>query len=157
MTNEPEASPSQMVAGLIAKRAEIANAIEGLQRQVKSAVSDLDRVEATLRIFKPDIDLSELVTRPVPPPYAAFKGEISRILLGALRATKSPLSTRHLAEVVMKERGMPLGDLKLHRTIQQRVGASLNNWKRVKKVLKSSPGVDGLLLWELDEDAFRAS
>lgn len=80
--------------------------------------------------------------------------EISRILLTALRSSQVPLSTRALTEVVMKERGLRVDDLKLRRTMQNRVGASLNNWKRVKKVLKSSTGPDGVLIWKFEGDPF---
>lgn len=70
----------QMALGLIAKRREIAANIEELQHQLRGAVSQLDRIDATIRIFQPDIDLCEFGARPVPPPHAAFKGEISAIM-----------------------------------------------------------------------------
>jgi hypothetical protein len=146
-----------VLTALIYKRREIAGQIEDLQRRLKLAVTELDNVESTIRIFKPDIDLSQHGPRPVPPPHTAFKGELSRILMDALRATKVPLSTRHLAEVVMKERGMQMDDLKVRRIFQQRVGASLNNWKRVKKILKSTPGPGDMLMWEIDRERIAAA
>lgn len=150
--NRPAKALPHVLTALIAKRREIAGQIEDLQRRLKLAVIELDNVESTIRIFKPDIDLSEYGPRPVPPPHAAFKGELSRILMDELRGATMALSTRHLAEVVMKGRGMPLDDLKVRRIMQQRVGASLNNWKRVKKVLKSTPGPGDMLMWEIDRD-----
>src|ERR1700761_4349552 len=83
-----------VLTALIAKRREIAGQIEDLQRRMKLAVTELDNVESTIRIFKPDIDLSDFGPRPVPPPHAAFKGELSRILIDALHKTTIPLSTR---------------------------------------------------------------
>src|ERR1700729_1723516 len=85
-----------VVTGLIAKRREIAGQIEDLQRRIKQAVVDMDHVEASIRLFNPDIDLDEILPRPVPPPHHAFKGEVSRILLEAMRKTTRPLSTRDL-------------------------------------------------------------
>lgn len=41
--------------------------------------------------------------------------------------------------------------------LQRRLGASLNNWKRVKKVLKSSPGPGDMLLWEIDRERIEAT
>lgn len=138
-----------MVAGLIAKRQEIAAQIESLQGQVKAATAALDRVEATMRIFKPDLDVSQFPIRPVPPAHQAFKGEITRIVLAAIRAAPEPPTVRELTEIVMRERGLPVGDLKLLRVMQGRVGSMLNHWKRVKKILRSIKGADGILRWEI--------
>jgi hypothetical protein len=150
MSTEPKPSIGQMVEGLSDKRHEIAGTIEGLQLQVKKAVADLDRVEATIRIFKPDIDLSELPARPVPPIHSAFKGEVSRIIFGAMRAAKRPMTCRELTEILMRERGLPIEDKKLMRTMTGRVGSMLNHWRRVRGVLKSSPGEGQTLLWEIN-------
>lgn len=153
---KPGKALPHVLTALIAKRREIAGQIEDLQRRLKLAVTELDTVESTIRIFSPDIDLSEYGPRPVPPPHTAFKGELSRILIDALRASKVPMNTRQLTEIVMKDRGLPVDDLKVRRIMQQRVGSSLNNWKRVKKVLKSSPGPGDMLIWEIDRDRIAA-
>ena len=139
-----------VVTGLIEKRREIAGRIEDLQRQMREAVCDLDHIEAALRIVKPDLDLEAIMPRPVPPPHAAFKGEVSRILLDTLRRTTRPLSTRDLTLVLMRERGLKTDDAKLVRIMQQRVGSSLNHWKR-RGYLKPTPAQDlkGMLLWEI--------
>lgn len=138
----------EMVAGLIAKRQEIARTIGCLQEQVRSATFDLDRIEATLRLFKPDIDLGEMSVRPVPPAHHAFRGEVTRIVFAMLRRAGVPVSTGDLAAGVMNARGLPSGDLKLRRVMLQRVGAMLAHW-RGRGVLRSSPGPEKMLLWEI--------
>jgi len=155
--NRPPQALAHVVTGLIAKRREVAGQIEDLQRRLKIAVAEIDHVESTIRIFEPDIDLSEFGARPVPPPHTAFKGELSRILIDALKATDVPLNTRQLTEIVMKDRGMRVDDLRARRIMQQRFGASLNNWKRVKKILKSSPGPGDMLNWEIDRNRIAAA
>src|SRR5690348_9488489 len=120
--NRPRKALSHVLTGLIAKRREIAGQIEDLQRRLKVAVTELDSVESTIRIFDPDIDLSPFGPRPVPPPHNAFKGELSRILIDTLKASAVPLSTGKLTEVVMKERGIPLDDLRARRVMLRRVG-----------------------------------
>ena len=55
-----------VISGLIRKRAEIAGQIESLQTQLRAAVVALDNVEATLRLFAPDIDLAAHGERKVP-------------------------------------------------------------------------------------------
>lgn len=142
-------SPDQMVAGLIAKRQEIAAQVEALQSQVKAATAALDRIEATMRIFKPDLDTLQFPVRPVPPAHQAFKGEITRIVFAAIRASETPLTARELAEIVMQERGLPVQDLKLLKVMQSRVGSMLNHWRRVKKILRSEGGSDGVLRWRI--------
>lgn len=147
MSDDTKALP-HVVTGLIAKRREIAGKIEDLQRQLKLAVTDLDHVEASIRIFAPDIDLGEHGPRPVPPPHAAFKGEVSRILLETLRKTPAPMSTQDLTRVLMRERGLPYDDLKARRTILRRVSSSLISW-RSRGVVKSSPGPGQMNKWEV--------
>ncbi len=76
-----------VVTALIRKRAEIAGQIEHTQTQLRQLVIDLDNLDATLRLFKPDIDLEEIRPKPLPPRHHAFKGEVSRIVLDTLEAT----------------------------------------------------------------------
>ena len=55
-----------------------------------------------IRLFKLDIDLEEIAPRVVPPPHAAFKGEVSRVILDTLRKTTRPLSTRDVTYALMR-------------------------------------------------------
>jgi hypothetical protein len=112
-------------------------------------VIDLERIEATLWLFKPDLDLEQIGPRPAPPPYSAFKGELTRILFASLRAASRPMTTNELTEEMMKVRGLPIEDRKLFRVMMQRVGSLCNHWRRVKGVLKSSPGPGKMLCWEI--------
>ena len=142
-----------VVTGLIEKRREIAGRIEGLQAQMRQAVADLDHIEAALRIMKPDLDLEEVMPRPVPPPHAAFKGEVSRIVLDTLRQTTRPLTTRDVTLALMRARGLNTDDPKLVRIMIQRVGACLGHWQR-RGYLKSAPGpgIKGLYVWTIADN-----
>ncbi len=55
------------IQGLLRKRAEMAGAAEGLRAQLNGKLSALDHIDATIRIFKPDIDLADLPERIAPP------------------------------------------------------------------------------------------
>ena len=57
MSDDTKALP-HVATARIAKRRELAGLIEDLQRQLKIAVCDLDHIEASLRIFVPDLDLA---------------------------------------------------------------------------------------------------
>ena len=138
-----------VISGLIAKRAELAGHIEHLQGELKRVIVELDHIDAALRIFEPQIDFEAITPRRVPNAHHAFRGEVSRIVLETLRRSGTPMSTHAITDAVMKERGLDVTDAKLHRLMQQRVGACLNHWRRKRGVLKSTPGAGGLLVWEV--------
>jgi hypothetical protein len=133
-----------VVTALIKNRAEIAGLIEHHQTMLRQAIIDLDNLDVALRLFVPDIDLEEIRPRPVPPRHAAFKGEVSRIVLAALREAKEPMTTQQLARHVMAERGLNTADKRLLRTIGKRVGAFMRHWRGCKTV-RSFKGSGSLL------------
>ncbi len=137
-----------VVTALIKKRSDLAAEIEHLQRQLKQTVIQLDHVEATLRIFQPDIDLGEFMPRRVPTAHHAFRGEMSRIILETLRETERPLSSIQLAETVMRARGLDIEDKVLRRTMVKRVGACLRHWK-MRRAVKSIGKQGELNCWEV--------
>jgi hypothetical protein len=154
MTKPVERLPDEkplphVLTALIAKRSELAGLIENLQGQVKQAAVHLDNVEATIRLFAPDIDLTPYNPRPVPPIHHAFRGETSRIVLETIRNAAGPLSTNQMTETIMKARGLDLNDLRMRRVMQQRVGACLRHWEKDRGVIRSAKGPGQVLLWEL--------
>lgn len=136
------------VAGLVRKRAELAGEIEGAQTHLRQLIIDLDHLDATLRIFRPDIDLEDIRPKPLPPRHSAFRGEVARIILDTLRQTQESMTTRDLALHVMAERGLNTADKGLVRVVQKRVGACLR-WHRSKGALRSSQGPGQFMLWEI--------
>src|SRR5690606_9031496 len=95
-----------VVTALIRKRAEIAGQLEAAQNHARQLVIDLDHVDATLRLYVPDIDLEEIKPKPLPPRHAAFRGEVSRLILEALRVAPEGMTAQALAQHFMAERGM---------------------------------------------------
>lgn len=136
------------INALIRKRAEIAGKIENLQGQLKAATVELDHVEATLRIFAPTIDIVTLGPRKVPPAHHAYHGEVTRIVLEALRTAAAPLATTELARRVMVERGLDTTDTALSRTMAKRIGACLRHWQQ-KGTIRSMAGPGQVYLWEV--------
>jgi hypothetical protein len=137
-----------VLAGLIRKRAEIAGQLEHAQSRVRQLIIDVDNVDATIRLFAPDIDLEEIRPKPVPPRHTAFHGEVSRIILGTMRETGFPLTTRDITLRVMAERGLNVADPRLFRTIQKRVGAALRAM-RARGTALSESGRGSNLRWRL--------
>jgi hypothetical protein len=78
-----------VISGLIAKRAELGGRIEFAQAELRQMLIDLDSLDATIRLFDPEIDLVEIKPKPLPARNQAFRGEVSRIVLGTLRKAES--------------------------------------------------------------------
>jgi len=135
------------INGLIRKRAEIAGKIEHEQTVLRQLIIDLDNIDAALRIFKPDIDLEEIKPQPLPPRHAAFKGQVTQAVFKYLREAKGPLTSKQMAEMLMKERGLNTLDKKLVVLITKRVGAGLKHY-RGRGLLRSVKGPDGFMLWD---------
>jgi hypothetical protein len=136
-----------VLSGLIEKRREIAGQIEAVQMQLRQLIIDIDNVDATIRLFQPDIDLEEIRPKPLPPRHTAFKGEVQRIVLGALRDTGIALTTKDITIRVMSERNLNLNDKKLVRIVSKRVGACLKH-HRNKGLVRSERRGAGMA-WEI--------
>jgi hypothetical protein len=126
-----EAKRSPIVAGLIAKRAELAGVIVDLQRQIDQHRADLAHIDGVLRILASDIDPEAIKPKR---PYRRsmyFEGrELSRLILAALRTAAEPLSVDALAERAMTEKGFDLTDAILRTAIRGQVKSALRRLRR---------------------------
>lgn len=137
-----------VVSALVRKRAELAGQIEHAQDKLRQLVIDLDAIDAAIHIFDPSIELQEIKARPVPPRHQAFKGEVTRIVLGALRNAKKPLTTHEIAQRVMAERGLDSANQRLLKTVQKRTAACLRHWQH-KGITSKQQGPGQFMLWEM--------
>jgi len=110
------------VAGLIEKHRYIAGQIEATRKTLNALVFDLEAVEHTIRLFDPDAQLGR--AKPLPSKDAAFKGEMRRDVLAALRAAQEPLTSLDIARQVIVRRKLP-SDHKSVIVFRKRVGACL--------------------------------
>jgi hypothetical protein len=139
---------THVLSALLAKRAELAGLINHHHLQLRNLTIQLNSLDATIRIFKPDVDLEAIKPKPLPPRNAAFQGEVTRAILDKLRRTQRAMSTRELALAVMEARGLDNADASLLRTIVKRVNATLkHHWNR--GVLTSERGPDHHMLWDI--------
>ena len=127
---------SHVVTAFIGKRAELTGQIERAQTTLRQLIIELDNLDATIRLFKPDIDLEELRPQPVPPRHSAFKGEISRLVMDTLRQSRAPLTTRDLARCVMIHRGLNVADKRLVKVVGKHVGPCLRH-NRAKGLVRA--------------------
>jgi len=150
MDTRPDKALPHVVTALIAKRAELAGRIEHLQEELRQAVIDLGNVEATLRIFAPDVEIPNLAPRQVPPALPPMRGDTTRIVLSAIHAAERPSTINELTEVVMRARGLDVENVTLFRVMSKRVGACLRNLKNERGVLRSMPGPGQQHLWQMN-------
>ena len=143
-----DADSPNLLNGLVAKRAEIAGQIEANQAALRKLVADLDAVEATIRVFDPNVDLDAIHPRPVPPRHAAFKGEVTRIVFDCLREAQAPMTSREIALRLMEWRKLDPGDAGLVTLMTKRVGACLKA-KKEQGIVRSIRTDGPLLGWEL--------
>jgi hypothetical protein len=135
------------VQGLLRKRADLAGQAEGLRDQLDARLAELDAIDRTIRVFKPDIDLDDLPTRAAPPAMTGTRGEFQRFLLDALRKAEGPLTTHDLAKLVMAERGMNQADKVMVKLMRERTGNSLAKMRRAGRLACKKAGPGSLLVW----------
>ena len=137
------------LSGLLRKRAEMASQVELLQAQLGALITDLTHVDATIRVFRPDIDLADLPEKLAPAPFTGFRGEIQRFLLDELRKTNGALSTFDLADKVMQKRGIDAPDGVVRSLIRKRTGYALAKLRRAGRVTSRRAHRSAPLEWSL--------
>jgi hypothetical protein len=132
------------LSGLIEMHREIAGRIDATRRALDAMVFDLEAVEHTIRLLDPDAQLGR--AKPLPAAHAAFRGEMRRDVLAALRtANGRVLTSLDIAEQVVKARKL---DANAVRVIRKRVGAAL--WKlRAKGIVAEVPQEGDYKGWRL--------
>ena len=136
------------ITALRDKRGELAGQIDALQDQLRQAFIDMDHIDATLRMFQPDIELDEIKPKPLPPRHRAFKGQVTRAILAMLRK-EGPMDAKAITLRLMAERDLNLNDSGLQKAMHKRIGAALRNL-RERTLVSSRSGSGGLLVWSVN-------
>jgi hypothetical protein len=136
-----------VLSGLIAKRAELSGKIEIMQREMRELVAAIGHVDAAIRLFDPNVDLEDIKPK-LPPRFQAFKGEVSRLLLNALREAKRPLPVSDLTLLVAAGRAINPDDKPFMRILSKRVGACLRNLRK-KGLVEMTRPPGSLGLWAI--------
>jgi hypothetical protein len=136
-----------VVSGLIAKRAELSGRVEMMQREIRDLVLAIDHIDAAIRMFDPNADLDDIKPK-LPPRHSAFRGEVSRLVLNALRKSDKALPVSELALHVAAGRGLTNEDKPFLRVLSRRVGACLRNLRK-KGLVRLRREINGIGLWEI--------
>ena len=131
------------LSGLVAKRAELVKLRDRLEADIRAVTCDIDHLEAAIRIFDPE-DTPEARRR-----YAALhrapKGQSTRFVLRALRDASVPLTSRQLADMWCKDRGLEARDSTVS-LLRKRIGATLKTLER-NGLAQQAGHVEGLIGW----------
>ena len=98
---------SHVVSALVAKRGELAGEMQRYRRALRRLDEQLGHLDATIRLFAPDYDLSSVRPRQRRiGPRRFAQGECQRLVLEALREAPEPLSDRQVASAVAARKGV---------------------------------------------------
>jgi len=135
-----------VVSALRNKRAELAGTVRQLEQQLTQQRTNLAHLDATMRLFDPGIRPQEIRPRQQRARSAWFRqGECLRLIYDELRGAPRPMTTRGLAEGVMRAKAIPAADDHRRELIQKTVLGSLNRAKETIMRVETA----GVVRWQL--------
>jgi len=135
-----------VVSALRNKRAELAGMVRQLEQQLAQQRTNLGHLDATMQLFDPDIRPQEIRPRQQRARSAWFRqGECLRRIYDELRDAPHPVTTRELAERIMRAKAIPAADDHRRELIQETVLASLNRAKETVARVETA----GVVTWQL--------
>jgi hypothetical protein len=128
------------------KRAELAGTLIQLEQRLVRQRADLTHLDATMRLFDPDIQPNE-VTPKQPRPHSAWfrHGECPRLIYDELRDAPQPMATRELTERIMRVKAIPADDDRCRELMQKTILGSLNRAKETIARIE----IGGVVSWRL--------
>ncbi len=133
------------VAGLVAKRAELAKFRKGLEAELRKVTCDLDHLDASIALF--DVSLTPKAVQRYVTKHRAKKGSVTPFVIQFLREAPGPVTSRDITEAWNAARGLRTDDATFV-IIRKRIGACLAKLRNQGHV--SSVVMDGVYkAWKL--------
>ncbi len=143
---------SHVVSALVAKRAEIAGVIAQTERQLGQFRADLVHLDATLRLFAPELEPKTIPAKRIRQADLWFEqGELPRRVLDALRRAGKPIHAPDVVRAVMIDKGLDPADRQSFARVQWKVRDTLNRLNR--RGLLVPAGVGHGVLWRIADHA----
>jgi hypothetical protein len=134
-----------VIGALRNKRAELAGMLRQLEQQLGQQRANLAHVDATMRLFDPDIRPKDICPKQPRERNAWFRqGECLRLIYDELREATQPVTTRELAERIMRVKAIPAAD-DCRERVQKTLLSSLN---RAKETI-ARVEIAGVVRWRL--------
>jgi hypothetical protein len=135
-----------IIGALRNKRAELAGMLRQLEQQLAQQRTNLAHVDATMRLFDPDMRPKDIRPKQPRTRNAWFRpGECLRLIYDELREATHPVTTRELAERIMRVKAIPAADDQRRERIQKTLLASLNRAKQTIARVE----IAGVVSWRL--------
>jgi hypothetical protein len=135
-----------VIGALRNKRAELAGILRQLEQQLVQQRANLAHVDATMRLFDPDIRPNDIRPKLSRERNAWFRqGECLRLVYDELREATQPMTTRQLAEQIMRVKAIPAADDQRRERVQKTLLASLNRAKQTIARVE----IAGVIRWRL--------
>jgi len=134
-----------VIGALRDKRSELDGMLRQLEHQLVLQRANLAHVDATMRLFDPDIRPNDIRPRQPRERNAWFRqGECLRLIYDELRQATQPATTRELAERIMQVKAIPAAD-DCRERVQKTLLASLNRAKQTIARVETA----GVVRWRL--------
>jgi hypothetical protein len=135
-----------VIGALSNKRAELAGLVSQLERQLAQQQANLAHLDATMRLFNPDIQPNRI--RPKQPRARSVwfrPGECLRLIYDELREAAQPMTTHPLAERIIHVKALPIADDRQRALVQKTMLGSLNRAKETIVRVEAA----GVVSWRL--------
>ena len=137
---------SHIIGALSNKRAELAGIVRQLEQQLVRQRASLVHLDATMRLFDPEIQPKDIRPKQQRTRNAWFRpGECLRLIYDQLREATQPLTMRDLAERIMRLKAMPAADDQRRVLVQKTLLGSLNRAKQTIARVETA----GVVRWQL--------
>jgi hypothetical protein len=135
-----------VIGALRNKRAELDGTLRQLEQQLAQQRANLAHVDATMRLFDPDIRPKDIRPKQPRERNAWFRqGECLRLIYDQLREATQPVTTRELAERIMRVKAIPPADDQRRERVQKTLLGSLNRAKQTIARVE----IAGVVRWRL--------
>jgi hypothetical protein len=135
-----------VIGALRNKRAELAGTLRQLEQQVAGHRANLAHLDATMRLFDPDVRPKDIRPRRVRARNVWFRqGECLRLIYDELREATRSVTTRELAERIMRVKAIPAADDHQRELVQKTLLGSLNRATETIERIETA----GVVSWRL--------
>jgi len=135
-----------VIGALSTKRSELAGIVGQLEQQLTQQRTNLAHLDATMRLFDPDIQPKQIRPMQQRARSVWFRpGECLRLIYDQLRDADQPITTRELAERIMRVKALPATDDRHRELVQKTLLGSLNRAKETIARVKTA----GVVSWRL--------
>ena len=139
----------QVIGGLRNKRLELIELVRCLEQQLADHRVRLTHLDATMRLFDPDLVLADTDLQQRERVSWFRPGECLRTIYDVMREAPQPLTTRDVARRVIAAKGITVADDRTQSLIQKTILASLSRAKTTLERLE----VDGVVSWRVRQAA----